>query len=199
MPRSSLLALLLLCPLLTQCWCNAPSSTPPPADAPDGAASTGPSPRELLELALSFDGLGDWRRAERGWERACDAGSRHACSTLAELDPVRPPGPSDWRAALTLYEGDCRKGELDACDELIQVYARVEGYTQGRDVLDDERATACAEGEAQACLERGLLQHGWLALTEAASRAQVAVDAYTRACELGLPSGCVAIDSHLGA
>jgi len=160
------------------------------------------------------DGEPDHVRARALAERACALGSGLGCGHLGDLHARGLGGPSDLGRARALFAQACRQGEADRCHRALELGAGGEG--EGVDALLAagcatpagrtgcklgalelrDRGGAplaarmlgwlCAEGDADACNERGLLESAG----EGGASAQASAY-FDAACEGGSRQGCI--------
>jgi hypothetical protein len=156
---------------------GAPGFTLAATDLPlDGLVSTDRScPAQGLALYVVPDG----ERADYGVQVFSEAG---AAPEGAAATPSAYDGSMAEPRAAGLARERCGRGEAARCLELGELLAAIT-YPE-RDVLGAATAleTGCAQGSAEACLRRGLLDgesdRHWI----------------ERSCSLGMPLGC----AHLG-
>ena len=154
-------------------------------DAPLGACA------ELfreLELSLEPD-LRLRQQVRLALQERCDAGGLDECRVLKATNPYRGFGPSEWAVAHKAYGERCDFGDLRACEEWIVLMGRIDGYFFGSRELEGEYSKACRSGDAAACRNYGLKQHGFL--SEFGSRGDEVGQAFKTSCEGKDAVGCL--------
>ena len=126
--------------------------------------------------------------AIRSWGRACDLGSRDACSNLGMLYEGGRGVATDASRAIALYGRACDGGHLPGCANLGSLYLGLAGVPEDLPRAVPLLERACAGKVPLACSNLGWLHQHGRGVTKDLARAAAL---YGQGCDGGYPRGCV--------
>ena len=86
--------------------------------------------KNLFELGQEAYGKGDYQKAAKLWQKACDEGNALGCGGLGFLYANGQGVKQDYQKAAKFYQMACDDGELSSCHSLGLLYTNGQGVKQ---------------------------------------------------------------------
>lgn len=106
---------------------------------------------DLLKFAKDAYSQGDYQKAAKLWQKACDGGEALGCASLGALYAIGQGVRQDHQKAAQLYQKACDGGEASGCSNLGILYANGQGVRQDFSTAKQHYGKACDLGLQLGC------------------------------------------------
>ena len=143
--------------------------------------------KDLFELGFEAYNKGEFDKAAKQWQKACDDNVARACHNLGILYEDAEGVKQDYHKAAELYKRSCDGGFVGSCLNLGVLYIKDQVVEQDYSKAINLYKKACDGDVAQACHNLGVLY----ALGKGVNQDYRLAKRYVfKACTLGFQDGC---------
>ena len=107
--------------------------------------------KNLFELGQEAYGKGDYQKAAKLWQKACDDGNTGGCSGLGFLYANGQGVKQDYQKAIQLYQKACDERESAACYRLGALYENGKVVEQNLSTAKKYFSKTCSLGFYLGC------------------------------------------------
>ncbi|WP_298946470.1 tetratricopeptide repeat protein [uncultured Campylobacter sp.] len=107
--------------------------------------------KNIFELGQEAYGKGDYQKAAKLWQKACDEGDAGGCSGLGALYEYGKGVRQDYQKAVQFYQKACDGGVDVSCFSLGFLYQNGKGVRQNFSTAKEYYGKACDLGLQPGC------------------------------------------------
>ncbi|PCH63407.1 MAG: hypothetical protein COC09_05985 [Gammaproteobacteria bacterium] len=161
--------------------------------------------RSCKTLAVNYKREKDARNTAIFFEKACDYGDSHSCSSLGDIYYFAEPNPSndqlkqDREKAMLFFQKGCDLAKKDTCS-VVETYRKDQTNAQAAQETQNEsieiNQVACDNGDMQSCLNLAKVHYnsGWGIKGD--YNVSQGIELFEKACNGGIAESCYNLSEY---